>query len=102
MRAIPTTVTIRRAYPDDDPAIWRLAALDSAAVPAGPFLVAEVEDKLRAALSLATHQAIADPFHPTLRLVAMLREYAGAAADQRAASRRLGRRYRPGRLALEY
>ena len=100
MREVPDTVTIRRAYPDDDSAIWRLAALDSAAVPAGPFLVAEVDGELRAALSLATHRAIANPFHPTLQLVAMLREYAGAAADQHAPQR--GRRYRPGRLALEY
>ena len=102
MRELPPTVTIRRAYPDDDPAIWRLAALDSAAVPASPFLVAEVEGELRAALSLATDQAIADPFHPTLQLVAMLREYAGTAADAHAASSGAGRRYRPGRLALEY
>jgi hypothetical protein len=100
MRELPTTVTIRRAYPDDDPEIWRLAALDSAAVPAGPFLVAEVDGELRAALSLATHQAIADPFHRTLQLVAMLRDY--AAADPRAAYSGAGRRYRSGRLALEY
>jgi hypothetical protein len=102
MRELPVTVTIRRAYPDDDPAIWRLAALDSAAVPPGPFLVAEVEGELRAALSLASHRAIADPFHPTLRFVAMLREYAGAAADEHAASRGVGRRYRPERLVLQY
>jgi hypothetical protein len=101
MRELPTTVTIRRAYPDDDPAIWRLAALDSAAVPAGPLLVAEVDGELRAALSLSTHQAVADPFHRTLQLVAMLRDYAGP-ADKHAASSGAGRRYRPGRLALEY
>ena len=102
MREAPRTVTIRRAYPDDDPAIWRLAALDSAAVPAGPLLVAEVGGELRAALSLESHQAIADPFHPTLKLVSMLRAYASTSADEQAASSGSGRRYRPRRLALEY
>jgi hypothetical protein len=102
MSALTATVTIRRAYPDDDPAIWRLAALDSAAVPAGPFLVAEVDGELRAALSLASRQVIADPFHPTLELVGMLRAYAGTAADEHAAHSGVRRRYRPRRLALEY
>lgn len=99
--ALPATVTIRPAHPDDEPAIWRLAALDSAAVPKGPLLLAEVEGELRAALSLVTHRAIADPFHPTLQIVAMLRAYTGTGAEHGAFGA-AGRRYRPGRLALEY
>src|SRR5689334_7912331 len=50
----PASITIRPAYADDQAALARLAALDSAAgVPASPVLVAEVDDELRAALSLA-------------------------------------------------
>ncbi len=69
-------VTLRYAFPDDDAQVARLAALDSATVPAGPLLLAEVGGQLWAALSLADGGAIADPFHPTLALVALLRERA--------------------------
>jgi hypothetical protein len=100
---LPSTVTIRPAYPEDEPALRRLAALDSAAVPRAPFLLAEVEGELRAALSLADRRAIADPFRPTLELVALLRSYAAAtAADARPHGRPRERRYRPGRLAPQY
>ncbi len=67
-------VTLRYAFPDDAPAVAYLAALDSAAVPAAPVLLAEVEGELRAALSLSDGRVIADPFHPTRALVALLRE----------------------------
>jgi hypothetical protein len=66
--------TIRFAYPDDDAALHRLAALDSLPVPAGPLLVAEVGGELWAAVSLRGAAAIADPFHHTAELVALLRE----------------------------
>ena len=67
-------ITLRYAFPDDDAAIARLAALDSASVPDAPLLVAEVGGELRAAISLADGGVIADPFHPTAALVALLRE----------------------------
>jgi hypothetical protein len=67
------TVTLRFGFPDDAEALARLAALDSAPVPGAPFLLAEVGGELRAALSLADGAAIADPFHPTAPLVALLR-----------------------------
>jgi hypothetical protein len=41
-RARPTGVTIRPAVPGEGPAVARLAALDSARVPAGPLLLAEI------------------------------------------------------------
>jgi hypothetical protein len=93
-------ITIRPDHPDDGAAIARLAALDSAAVPPSPFLLAEVDGELRAALSLANGRAIADPFHLSLYLTALLRVYAVTAQSERPAAR--ARRYRLGRLALEH
>jgi hypothetical protein len=93
-------ITIRRDHPDDAAAIVRLAALDSAAIPPSPFLLAEVDGELCAALSLANARVIADPFKPSLYLTTLLRVYAGAAESERPAAR--GRRYRLGRLRLEY
>ena len=45
-------ITIRFAYPDDDAALRRLAALDSQLLPPGPLLVAEVAGELWAAVSV--------------------------------------------------
>ncbi|HUE27792.1 MAG TPA: hypothetical protein VMP89_13535 [Solirubrobacteraceae bacterium] len=97
----PPTVTIRPAYPDDEAAIRRLAALDSAAVPPAPFLLAEVDGEILAAASLGSGRVVADPFHPTLQLVAMLRAYAAGGAPE-GRPQRGERRYRSGRLALGY
>jgi hypothetical protein len=69
-------ITIRAARAEDDTAIMRLAALDSAPVPRSPLIVAEVEAELRAALSVNDLTAIADPFHRTLELVTLLRHHA--------------------------
>ncbi|HEY8763680.1 MAG TPA: hypothetical protein VIM18_05810 [Solirubrobacteraceae bacterium] len=75
------TITIRPAYADDDSALTALAALDSAdGVPEGALLLAEVDGELRAALSVRSHTVIADPFSPTLELVALLRRHAVAVA----------------------
>ncbi len=72
MRA-PEPVTIRFAFPDDERALARLAALDSAGVPATPLLLAEVGGELRAAFSLSDGVVIADPFHFTEELIVLLR-----------------------------
>ncbi len=69
-------ITIRMAYADDETAIVRLAALDSAPMPLMPALLAEVDGELRAALSLRDGAVIADPFHLTQDLVALLRTHA--------------------------
>ena len=84
-------VTIRPAHPDDAPALWRLAALDSAAVPAGPLLLAEVGDELRAAVSMSSLAAIADPFVPTASIVQMLRDHIGQTRRQPGRQRELRR-----------
>jgi hypothetical protein len=70
-------ITIRPEYPDDELALDRLAALDSAdETPARPLLLAEVDGELRAAVSLLDGAAIADPFHHTASIVALLRRHA--------------------------
>jgi hypothetical protein len=72
-------ITIRPAYADDDSALARLAALDSAEhAPARPLLLAEVDGELKAALSPADGAVIADPFSHTVELVELLRMHAGA------------------------
>ena len=73
-RAPAETVTIRMAVSTDAPALSRLAQLDSAPPGPLPMLMAEVGGVLRAALPLAGGPAIADPFHRTAELVAMLTE----------------------------
>jgi hypothetical protein len=73
------TITIRPAYADDESALSRLAALDSAEeIPAKPMLVAEIDGELRAALSLSDGSAIADPFFPTADVVELLRVHRAA------------------------
>ena len=69
-------ITIRPAYADDDSSLVRLATLDSATVPAGPLLLAEVDGELRAALATDHGTVVADPFFPTVELIALLRKHA--------------------------
>ncbi|HWH93957.1 MAG TPA: hypothetical protein VNT03_08845 [Baekduia sp.] len=73
-------MTIRTALPDDSRAIARLAALDSARVPAGPLLLAEIDGEPWAAIALSSGRAIADPFRPTAALVDLLRRRAAQLA----------------------
>jgi hypothetical protein len=85
----PRQVTIRSSIPDDAAEIARLATIDSAPVPAGPFLLAEVNGQLHAALAIADGRVIADPFVPTSTLVALLHER--NPTPVRGRRRRLGR-----------
>jgi len=82
-------ITLRYAFPDDEAPLARLAALDSASLPDAPQLVAEVGGELRAAISLADGCVIADPFHPTAALVALLRE-----RGRQLSGMQVGRRWR--------
>jgi hypothetical protein len=94
MSAPIASITIRPAYADDEPALVRLAALDSAErSPRAPLVLAEVDGEIRAALSLRDGSAIADPFFPTSDIVALLRAHAASSAGAR------GRRW-PGRLRV--
>lgn len=55
-----------------------------------PALVAERQGELRAAVSMVDARVIADPFHPTVELIELLR----TRGQQLAADPRLGRRDR--------
>jgi hypothetical protein len=92
-------LAIRPGTPDDAGAISRLAALDSAAVPAGETLLGIVDGRPLAVLSLTSGEVVADPFAPTAELVGMLRHRAArlAAGERRRVPRRglvAGRRRR--------
>jgi hypothetical protein len=77
-------ITIRPAYADDELALRRLAAVDSAdAVPPAPLLLAELDGELAAALSLADGSAIADPFVRTAEVLELMRMRAQAEAATR-------------------
>ena len=65
-------ISIRSASPDDYSALWQLAALDDRPLPRGPFMVAEIDGEVIAAVSRDTRQAVADPFRRTAQAVALL------------------------------
>jgi hypothetical protein len=83
------SITIRLSGPDDHRALHRLAALDSAFVPSGWMLLAEVADEPWAAVEVRTGQAIADPFRPTADIVALLRMRAARLRGDEESPRRL-------------
>ena len=72
------TISIRAATHGDGAALARLAALDSAPVPFGPVLLAEVDGQPRAALSVSDDRVIGDPFARTAQLAELLRVHARA------------------------
>ena len=72
---------IRRTNPGDAIAMARLAAIDSKRPIEGDALVAEVDGRLLAAVSLTGDHSIADPFTPTADLVAMLEMRAAQLAE---------------------
>jgi hypothetical protein len=77
------TVVLRHATAADERALRNLAALDSRRLPAGPFLVAELDGELRSAFSLGDGAVIADPFRHTAHLVELLRSHAATQAGER-------------------
>src|SRR4051812_17891090 len=70
------SLTIRFAAPQDEPALTRLAELDSSRAPRGAVLMADVGDETWAALSLDDGHAVSDPFRPASEAVWMLAERA--------------------------
>src|SRR5919199_6521677 len=88
------SISIRPAGCDDYVALWSLATLDSATVPAEPLLVAEEDGAIVAAMSLADGETIADPFRRTAGAVALLRLRASQHADASDAHRGLLSRLR--------
>jgi hypothetical protein len=89
--AWPESVTIRRARPEDGPALGRLAALDSHPQLNGAVLVAEVEGEIWAAAEIDGAWVLADPFRPSGQLALMVAQRAG---DLRVAAARAARRER--------
>ncbi len=82
--------TIRVAANSDLPAIARLAELDSARLPGGRVLIAELRGNVVAAISLESGALFADPFVPTADIVKDLRARAAEMklADDPEAGRR--------------
>jgi hypothetical protein len=70
-------VVLRLANEDDIAGLERLAALDSCPLPPAPYLVAERDRGMEAAISLATGELVADPFRRTAELCELLRCHAG-------------------------
>ncbi len=88
-------LALRPAHADDAADVARLAALDSAAPPAGPVLLGVVDGRAVAALSLSSGALVADPFTPTADVVTLLRQRAALLAPTAAPGRR--RPFLPGR-----
>jgi hypothetical protein len=96
------TISIRGAAPSDSRTVMRLAALDSAPVPLGPVLLAEVDGEPKAALALRDGRVVADPFARTAELVQLLQVHAAAveqADAERTATRSFGMARRFGLAA---
>lgn len=67
------SITIRRARLDETQLLRDLAGLDSSPrVPSGDVLLAELDGKAVAALSLTDGTKVADPFLPTAHLTSLL------------------------------
>jgi|SRR6266536_2496385 len=75
------TITIRRASPNDRPALERLAGRDSKALPDDDYLIAEVADEAWAAVGIRTGTLAADPFRPSRHVAELLRIRAEHARD---------------------
>lgn len=74
-------ISIRTARDGDVAALRRLAQRDSSAIPSGRLLIASVDGRARAAISLSDpSRAIADPFVPTAHLLSLLRIEAASRA----------------------
>src|SRR4051795_1480305 len=80
---VSPSVLIRAARGSDGRELERLAAIDSAEVPAGSLLVAEADGRLVAAIASSTGESIADPFLPTADVVALLQLRAARASAPR-------------------
>ena len=89
-----TPLVIRPATPVDADQLQRLAALDSAEPLTGEVVLAYAGGDVRAALSVDTGRAVADPFWRSAELVDLLR------AAVRSDGHHRRRRARPRELAL--
>lgn len=90
----PKPIAVRMLGPTDQLALERLAGLDSASVPAGRVLGAEVEGRLVAAISLSNASLISDPFRLSGSAVELLKLRARQLRAPRRGLSRLRRRHR--------
>jgi hypothetical protein len=65
-------VTIREATGEDEQALLELAERDSASVPAAPLMIGEVDGEIRVAISVTNGATIADPFHRSAEILALV------------------------------
>jgi hypothetical protein len=65
-------ISLRLAVRSDDAALEQLAELCGFVKAPGPWIVAEVDGHVLAALPLAGGESLADPFRPTAELRALL------------------------------
>jgi hypothetical protein len=70
-------LVIRRLASGDEQALRILAERDTTRAPHGEVVGAEKDGHLLAAISLDSGDLVADPFHPTADVVALLRVRAG-------------------------
>jgi hypothetical protein len=99
----PASITIRRLAEEERGRVQWLAQLDSARVPDGLLLGAEIEGRLLAAISLDTGEVVADPFSRTAEVRALLELRAAQVPRREAPARHrrgLGLRAQPSRAAL--
>ncbi|MDQ3571847.1 MAG: hypothetical protein M3383_03170 [Actinomycetota bacterium] len=96
-----TGIRIRQLAEADAAAVERLAQLDSAEVPAGPLLGAEIEGRLLAVTSLSEGVTVADPFSRGAELRDLLDLRAAQLRQRQPRRRRFGAGAgRPARAAL--
>ena len=79
------SITIRHATAADEADLTRVAALDSSRVPSGELLVAELDGRVVAALSIDTGAAVADPFEHPASIVDSMRAQARESREPRPA-----------------
>lgn len=65
-------LAIRFATDEDAADVIRLGRLDSSHAPQGRVLLGVVDGETRAALSIEDGHVVADPFHPTADVIALL------------------------------
>ena len=95
--------TVRALHGEDAAAIDRLAGRDSASLPEGDALGAEINGELVAAISLVDGSVIADPFRPTTSAIELLRLRArqlGVTGERRRRPSRGWRRLPPPRALV--
>ena len=94
-RAQTTIIALRMAGPDEAGVIACLAALESGRPLEGDALVAVVDGKLVAAISLSDGRVVADPFLPTKEARALLETRAAQLVSWPRRRRRPKRRFLP-------